>query len=352
MTQAIVPDSAKPYSISPIAHLSGREKAAIVVRLLLETGSIPALSQLPESTQTELVLQLAKMASVDQDTVEAVASEFADAIDRIGLSFPSGLDSALGMLEGAISESASSRVRTMSSDGFHGDPWELLSTTENERLVPILEQEAVEVCAIVLSKLPVPKAAELLSEIPGERARSITYAVSHTGSVAPHVVRGIGISLAEQLDYRPVRAFSDGPVSRVGAILNNAPASLRNDVLGGLETEDQEFAQEVRKAIFTFADIKDRVQASDVARLQRDVDPADLVTVIAAAEGDDRASADFILGNISNRMADNLRDEASEKKNIPTRDAETAMLRIVAVVRDLESKGELVLSHDEADTPM
>ena len=150
-----VNDSIDLPGLAPTTHLSGREKAAIVVRLLLSNGAVPAISELPESVQTELALQLARMSPVDQDTVNAVAGEFADAIERIGLSFPPGLDGALGLLEGVISANASSRVRRMSSDDYHGDPWEKVGTVENERLAQVLEAESIEVAAVILSKLKV-----------------------------------------------------------------------------------------------------------------------------------------------------------------------------------------------------
>ncbi len=331
-----------PGLTSPI-HLSGREKAAIVVRLLLSSGSVPAIAQLPESVQTDLTIQIARMAPVDQSTVDAVAAEFADAIESIGLSFPSGIEGALGLLEGVISANASSRLRRMSSDDYHGDPWEKIGTVENERLVLAMESESIEVAAVILSKLKVSKAAELLGLLPGERARRITYAVSLTGSVAPAMIRRVGIALAEQLDTRPVRAFSDGPVTRVGAILNYSPASVRNEVLEGLDTEDAEFAEQVRKAIFTFANIKDRVAGRDIPRVQRDLDGNDLLTVIAAAEGEDAATVEFIMENISKRLAESMRGEAAEKKAVPLADAEAAMMRIVNVVRELESAGEIFL---------
>jgi len=329
--------------IAPSVNLSGREKAAIVVRLLLSSGSVPAISSLPDSLQTELTLQLARMAPVDQETVNAVAAEFADAIEKIGLSFPSGLEGALGLLEGVISASASSRVRRMSSDDYHGDPWEKIGNVENERLAQVLVDESIEVAAIVLSKLKVSKAADLLGHIPGERARRVTYAVSLTGAVAPGMVRRVGIALAEQLDTKPVRAFSDGPVTRVGAILNYSPATVRNEVLDGLDVEDAEFAEQVRKAIFTFANIKDRVAGRDIPRIQRDIDGNDLLTAISAADGEDVATIDFILENISQRLAESLRVEAGEKQGVSVADGEAAMMRIVNVVRALERSGEIFL---------
>ena len=321
--------------------LTHKEKAAIVVRLLLQDGKVPALSALPESKQTELAVQLARMAPVDQATVAAVAEEFADAIEAIGLSFPAGIEESLGLLDGVISASASSRLRKMSPAAFQGDPWELIDKAEADRILPYLDSESVEVAAVILSKLKVAKAAELLGKLPGERARRITFAVSMTGGVAPDVVLRIGRSLAEQLDSRPARAFSDGPVSRVGAILNYAPSSIRDDVLTGLDDQDKDFADQVRAAIFTFANIPDRIAPRDVPRIQRDVAQEDLAMILAGAKDGDAKATEFIIENISKRLAENLRDEAKELGEVKTDDCEAAMLRVITVIRELESAGEI-----------
>ena len=333
------PDEGMPSGV--MVNLSTREKAAIVVRLLLSQGAVPALSQLSETKQTELAVQIARMAPVDQETVQAVADEFASEIERIALSFPRGLDGALGLLDGVLSEGATKRLRQMAPSEVRRNPWEEIGKVEPERLVPYLETEAIEVAAVILSKINVGKAAEVLGKLPGDLARRITYAISRTEGVSPAVVHRIGSSLAEQLDTKPVTAFPDGPVSRVGAILNYAPASVRDDVLSGIESEDQEFAEEVRAAIFTFANIPERIAPRDIPRIQRDLDPEDLTTVVAAAKGDDTKSVDFILANISKRMAENIRDDAKERGEIKTEDAEAAMMRIIAAIRDLETAGEI-----------
>lgn len=322
-------------------NLNSREKAAVVVRLLLSQGAVPALSQLSESKQTELAVQIARMAPVDQETVHSVADEFANEIECIALSFPQGLEGAIGLLDGVLSEGATNRLRQMAPSGARRSPWDEVDKIEAGRLVPYLEGEAIEVAAVILSKLNVGKAAEVLGKLPGELARRITYAISKTEGVSPAVVHRIGTSLAEQLDTKSVTAFPDGPVSRVGAILNYAPASVRDEVLAGIESEDQDFADEVRAAIFTFANIPDRIAPRDIPRIQRDLDADDLTIAVAAAKGDDIKSVEFILENISKRMAENIRDEAKEKGPVKTEDAEAAMIRIIAVIRDLETAGEI-----------
>lgn len=321
--------------------LTPKEKAAIVVRLLLGQGAVPALSSLSEDKQTELAVQLARMKSVDQATVIAVAEEFAAEIERIGLSFPKGLSGALGLLDGTLSENAARELRRMAPDSDTADHWKIVNEAESERLLAYLESESTEVAAVILSKLGVNKAAEMLGKLPGDRARRITLAVSKTGGVTPEVVARIGRSMAEQLEVRPSLAFDGEPVSRVGAILNYTSASVRDALLEGLDEDNQEFAEKVRAAIFTFANIAERISARDVPRIQRDIAQEDLAMVAATATGEDEKSVTFILENISKRMAENIREEAEALENVKPQDAEAAMLRIVSKIRELEEAGEI-----------
>lgn len=326
--------------------LTRREKAAIIVRLMLaEGGSLPPLSSLPDDLQADLTEQMARMRSVDRATMTAVIEEFLDELDQVGLSFPGGLEGALAVMDGHISPGAATRLRRMAGSGGKGDPWERLVALPVEALLPVLEQESTEVAAVMLSKLPVPRAAELLGKLPGEKARRVAYAVSMTGNVDPETVRRIGASLAVQFDAVPARAFAGTPVDRVGAILNVSPAMTRDEVLKGLEEADAAFAEKVRKAIFTFLHIPARLNARDVPKVVRVVDQVRLVTALAAAQSSPEATevAEFLLANMSQRMAQGLREEANQRGKVKDREAEEAMNAIVAGIRQLEAAGELTL---------
>ncbi|NRA99105.1 MAG: flagellar motor switch protein FliG [Rhodobacteraceae bacterium] len=328
--------------------LTRRQKAAILVQALVSHGMRLPLNRLPDTLQTDLAEELVRMRPVDQATVHAVLEEFADQISSIGLSFPNGLEAALETLNSQISDTAAEKLRRRAGVQFHGDPWEVIGGADSERLVQIFEAESIEICAVILSKLKVSKAAEILSLLPGERARRTTYAVSRTGGVSPATVQRIGVSVARQLQARPVHAFTDGPVDRVGAILNSAPASTRDTVLEGLEAEDQGFAEEVRKAIFTFASIPSRIDARDIPKVIRVAAQEDLIMALAGAAGGDLEAGEFILANMSQRMADNLRGEAKEAGKVSEADAEAAMLRIVQQIRGLEATGEISLIADDS----
>ena len=332
-----------PQAIRP------REKAAIIVRLLLAEGAPIKLTSLPEDVQTALTQQMGQMRRVSRSDLKIVVDEFLSELEGVGLSFPGGLDGALSIMDGHLSANAANRLRRMSGTSSSADPWERINALPLDLILPVLHEESVEVCAVVLSKLPVSRAADLLSKLPGDRARQVAYAVSLTGNVDPDTVQRIGMSLAAQLDSQPLKAFDVGPGERVGAILNIAAASTRDDVMKGLLEADADFAQIVRKNIFTFEHIRAKLAARDVPKVVRIVDQAALVTALAYAmvNPDLVPSAEHILGNLSQRMMQSLREEIGTRGKIKDKDAEEAMGIIVMAIRQLEGSGEVALVQAE-----
>ena len=325
--------------------LSRRAKAAIVVRLLLNDGADLPLEDLPEDLQAHLTKAMGHMRSIDRDTLHQVVEEFASQVENVGLSFPGGMAGALSALDGRISPHTSARLRKEAGVREAGDPWARIREMGTDMLLPILEDESIEIAAVMLSKLDVSKAAELLGKLPGPRARQITYAVSMTGAVTPDAVDRIGLSLASQLDARPVSAFDDGPVERVGAILNSSTSITREDMLAGLDETDEGFAEAVRKAIFTFGNIPVRIAPRDVPRILREIDQDALITALAGAEAMGvKDSAEFLLSNMSARLSDQLRDEMSEAGEPTAAEADAAMAAIVTTIRQMETAGDLMLA--------
>ena len=113
--------------------------------------------------------------------------------------------------------------------------------------------------------------------------------------------------------------------------------------------EDAGFAELVRKAIFTYVHVPARIHARDVPKIIRILDQAVLITAMAGAMGKPELEAanEFILANISQRMAEGLREEITARGKVKDKDAEEAMGQIISAIRTLESSGELVLVQEE-----
>lgn len=324
----------------------------MIVQLLIGDGGKLKLSQLPEEMQVLLARELGAIRLVDRETVHQVAAEFARDLTAIGLSSPGGADGAIDALSEHLSPELANRLRAELASAKNGAPWAMVLALPDEVLLLIMTRESPEVSAVALSKLTVTKAAIVLEKLPGDQARRITYAISQTEKIAPDSVRRIGATLVKEYCTKKAVAFDKAPVARVGAILNSSPALTRESVLEGLGVDDPIFADSVRKAIFTFKDIPSRLVPTDIPACIRGVDAEILSTAIAAALAGDpelAASAEFILSNISQRMAGQIREDAAEKGNVKPKVAEEAMRALSSAIRELVDNGAITLASDDED---
>lgn len=344
--------SPSPLSRSTVP-VSQSRKAAMVVQLILREGGDLPLSQLPEDAQARLTKELGALNLIDRATLHSVAAEFAREMDDVGLTPPGSIEAALRSLDGRISAATAARLRDEAAGVTGRDPWQMVLELTPEDMIPITQNECPEVAAVLLSKMPTEKAATLLGLIPGEMARRIAYAISKTSTIRADAIVRIGSGLAQQYCGAALPAFSDTAESRIGAILNSSAAATRDRILEGLLSEDQAFAEGVRKAIFTFADIPARLAPLDVPKVLRDISPEDMTRALAfgsQAGGDLATPVEFLLANMSTRMADSLREEIAEAGTIKLSDGETAQTAVVTAIRAAADAGTitLVVAEDDA----
>ncbi len=330
-------------------QLSPRQKAAVIVRLVLAEGDDIDLARLPTGLQTDLAQEMALMGVIDRDTRNAIVAEFCDRLESVGLSFPGDIDGTLDLLDGHLSPDTSDRLRRMAALNGAGDPWDRIAVMAPALLAELARTEAVEIAAVMFSKLPVPRAAEVFGLLDPGLARQIAYAMSLTGGIELEALQRIGKALIQAADAVPQPPLKGKAGEKVGAILNFSASSMRDSVLAGLDDDDAGFAGEVRKTIFTWAHIPHRVDARDIARITREVEGPMLLKALAGARGDARTTVDFILGGISSRLAESMREEMEALGKISTKDAEEAMDAVVAAIRRMEAAGDLFLIAPETE---
>ena len=325
------------------ARLSQRQKAAVIVRLLLDDDEASGLARLDSDSQTLVAEEMARMELVDRDTRDAVITEFCDRLESVGVTFPGNLDGTLAMLGARLSEDSVDRLRRLSAMSGKGDPWTRLASQPVNRLIAVANSESVEIVALMLAKMPVSKASETFSALSRERAHEVAQAISMTGGVSAQALHRVGLVLLQAAEALPRPAIETPASERMGAILNFAAADLREEVLDNLDRQDADFAGGVRRAIFTFDHIPRRVQARDLPRIVREVEQPVLLRALSAGSDADAAAAEFILSNLSQRMADGLRDEREGLSNLRPAEIEEATKQVVTVIRRLETEGEITL---------
>lgn len=349
---APAPSAAQRRPAAPRArtdHLTGAQKAAIIVRVLLAEGVEFPFSAIPSREQTDMTRALASLRLIDRQTMCAVVEEFVEMLEQVGLSFPETIEEALALLDGKLDAQATRQLRALGRGGDGSDPWAEIELADLPELVEILQKESTVVGAVVLSKLSTDKAAAVLGALPSDLAQTLALAVSRTEHIAPEAVVRIGTTLAEQVRDKPARAFDSPSTRRVGEILNSSPAALRDQLLSGLEQSDQIFASGVRKAIFTFQDVPARIAPRDVPTVIRGFADDDLRLILAAQDPSCQATMDFFLENMSKRLAEALREDAAALPLPPRKALDAAQSRITSAIRTMVDTGTVKLVAEEED---
>lgn len=340
-------DAATPALAGP-KSLSRGQKAAVIVRLMLAHGISAPLDRLAARQQERLARLMTTIDQIDRQSLAGVVDEFVDTLDGVALSFPRGLPDALDLLEPYLSANTREELAS-EANKKRGEAWERLAALDIEELSHLIAEESAEVCAILLSKLPADKAAGMLAAMDPDEAENISQAVGITGTVSPHTVTRIGKALVAKLDAKPAPAFRVAAADRLGLILNAAKSGLREDLLNRLQAKDSVFAEEVRRTIFTFDHIPARLSGTDVPALVREVDGDTFTIALAAAMERMPLAADFLLDNLSKRMAEGLREEAMALGAVDEEEGEDAMTQVITALRKLEETGEIKLNEAQTE---
>ncbi|OUD10667.1 hypothetical protein BVC71_04040 [Marivivens niveibacter] len=323
--------------------LPRRQKAAVILQFLHDNGISPDLAELSDDAQIALTREMGLIGQIDTMTIDCVIREFLDAVEQTGMSGPDGLSDAFAQISGTLSEKVQAKLK----DEISGtDPWGAVRALPTATLRQILQTEGIEVASIILSQLPVDKAAEILGQIPGEHARRITYAMSRTNAVSAPVLGIIGTTINESYQRTSDPVFGDTPPKRLGAILTASQSQLRESLLDDLHKDDPAFTQEVRQSIFTFADIPSRIAPPDVPTIMRDV-PRDItIPALACAlsiAGPTTDAAAYLLSNLSKRLSEQMKEDIEAAPAPSATEGEQAQAKFISMVSDLASNGDIAL---------
>jgi flagellar motor switch protein FliG len=104
-----------------------------------------------------------------------------------------------------------------------------------------------------------------------------------------------------------------------------------------LDRRNPELGQAIRNKMFTFEDLL----TLDVAALQKVMREVDMRDLAVALKGASVKLKDALLGCISKRAAETVKEEISFLGSVKKKDMEAAQMRVVESVRRLESEGEI-----------
>lgn len=324
--------------------LDGPKKAAMFLVALGETNAIKLFSMMEEDEIRELSGVMSTLGQINSDIIERLFHEFAEQVQASG-ALVGNYDSTERLLVKALGKG---RVDTIMEEirGPAGrTTWDKLGNVSEEILANFLKNEYPQTIAVVLSKIKPDHAARVLSNLPEELSVEVLLRMLSMESVKKDVMDGIEKTLRMEFMSNLAKRQSRDSHELLAEIFNNFDRNAETKFMSKLEERTPESAERVRALMFTFEDLA-KIDSSGIQVLLRSADK-DKLTV--ALKGSSDTIKDLFFSSMSERAAKIMREDMGSMGPVRIKDVDEAQMYVVSVAKDLASKGEIVISSDNAE---
>jgi flagellar motor switch protein FliG len=323
------------------AELNGVRKAAILLLSLEQEEAAEILKRLPAQAVEEVSREIASIRSVNTTDRTTVFGEFYNLALANSYVSDGGLEYAKALLKKSLSEDEAARVIKQVTQQVATTPFAFLQKAESENLLTFIQDEHPQTIALILAHLPAQKASEVLVGLPGQKQIEVVKRIANMEQTNPEVIKEVERGLEHRLSDIVSQTFEKaGGVDTVAEILNLADRSTEKGIMEGLEAEDPDLVEQIRRLMFVFEDIL-LVNDKGIQSVLKEVANEDLALALKTASQELR---DKIFKNMSERAAQLIAEDMQYMGPVRVSDVEAAQQKIVDIVRRLEDSGEIIIA--------
>lgn len=324
-------------------RLTGPQRAAVVITQLDDARAKILLSSMSESDAIRLMIEVARLPALNADDVREVTTDFTHAAGAYLQVRQGGVEVAHRWLVDRLGPVRAAEIMADLDIATAEDPLSFLNKIEPAQIAGFLEEEHPQTIAIVVANIYHEHAARVLDHLDNDLSSEVVRRMATMSPVSFSLVRRI----ADVLEQRLANVMRGGGAASVGgsgisaaaAVLNNVDPAVEREILQRIESEDPELAEVIRGEMFVFDD----VAALDDATLQivlRNVVLKDLALSLKTASPD---VVERFLSCMSERAADDLREEVASLGPQRLSAIEAAQTAVVKAVRELADNGTIII---------
>ncbi len=330
----------KPEDI-PILNIPGKAKAAILLIFLGPETSGHILQSLTDAEIELLTIEIAKARKISTDEKLSVLFEFEQMMMARKFVSEGGLEYAKTLLEKTIGPGKALEVLAKMGTSLQVQPFEAARTADPTQLATLIQNEHPQTVALILAYLQPEKSAVILQSMTADTQVEIAKRLALMDRTSPEITREVENYLEERLSSIIGQDFTSvGGIGSLIGVLNAVERATEKNIIETMEVQEPSLAEEVKKRLFVFEDVV-LIDDKSLQHLFKEIDMKDLSVALKGVT--DEVKEKFYK-NMSKRAAEMLKEEMAYMGPVRMRDVDQAQQRIVAVVKKLEGRGEIVIS--------
>ncbi|MFB6356245.1 MAG: flagellar motor switch protein FliG [bacterium] len=329
-----------------VEDLTGMEKTAILLVSLGPDLSAEIFKHLSDKEVEQLSLEIARLEQVEPEVREAVLEEFNEMLKAQEYISQGGMDTAQDILEKAMGSGKAKEMIDRLTSAHEVRPFDFIRQADPSHILNFIQGEHPQTIALVMAYLDPEVASNIVQQLPMDQQAEVSRRIAQMERTSPEMIREVERVLERKLSSLVNEEYaSTGGIESIVEMLNHADRSMEKSILGNLEEDDPELAEEIRQKLFVFEDIT-QLDDSSVQRVLREVDEEELALALKAVDDNVKNK---ILDNMSSRAANMLEEELEFMGPVRVQDVEEAQQDIVNVIRRLEEEGEVVVARGGED---
>lgn len=302
------------------------------------------LRHFPEEEIERIAEQMARINLIPEEVKLEVIKEFAGIMAEAQSSLLGGVTMTQEILQNALGMfRASDIMNRVSPNSSSLDCIKLFLSMDPVELTNILRFERPQTVAMILSYFPVQKSSQIIAHLSQEMRQAVVEKMASMAPTTEEVVRIVAQSLQTKVGKHTERVLNQtGGIKSAADLLNSMDKKVGKSLLIDIEENNPELGQLIRQKMFIFDDLS-ILDTTVLQKVLREVDMRDLAVALKSAS---REVEQALLGSVSKRAAETIREEMSFMGPVKSKEIEAAQQRIIEVVRRLESEGEIDLSEE------
>lgn len=319
--------------------LTGAEKAAIFLLALGEDYTAKIFEMMDDEEIMEISQTMAGLGKVSANVVERLFIDFAEQMTSTG-ALVGTLDSTERLLAKVLGKDKVGQIMEEIRGPAGRTMWEKLGNVNEEILANFLQKEYPQTVAVVMSKVSTDHAARVLALLPENFALEVVHRMLRMEAVQKEVLDDVEKTLRTEFMANLSRTQRRDSHELMAEIFNSLERSVESKFMEELEKSSPESAEKIRSLMFTFEDLI-KLDPTSIQTLIRAVDKDKLPT---ALKGATESLRDLFFSNMSERAAKIMKEDMAAMGPVRLKDVEEAQQYVVTVTKDLEGRGEIVVS--------
>ena len=325
-------------------YMTPSQKVAALLIGLGPTTASEILKHIPNNDLLEqITIDITTLNKIPPEILNNIIEEFHQYFTASNYISSGGMQYAQTLLKKAYGEEEADAIMTRLMTLLTSNPFQFFNDADPAQLASSFQAENPQLIALILAYIKPEHSAKVLNALSPEIQAEVAIKLAEMNTINPEILSEVEKIVESKFSSVVAQDFSKaGGVKSLANILNRTDRATEKNVIDMLEIRNADIAEGVRELMFVFEDIV-KLDDKSIQRILREVDSRDIALSLKGTKDELKEK---IFKNLSERAQSMLTEDMEYMGPVRAKDVQSVQGKIVAIIRQLEADGEIVVVRD------